>query len=174
MSKENYNFAPLSFAAAEKYLQLLQQGRFVLAMVKPHRFKKYKKILAKLEGFNIHPIAGKEFKLDETCLKDLYGVHQNQPYFANILREYTKGKAYVFLMEVLPMVEDDAVEYARTVVGDTKNPYNWTIRGLFWDYKNHDPETNNVIHCAANWKENVQQVKCFYPLDVLAGLVGQV
>jgi nucleoside-diphosphate kinase len=111
------------------------------------------KIIAHLEaaGFTIR--AARLTRLTEAEAKAFYQVHQDRPFYGDLVRYMTSGPCMPLVLE-----RDDAVAGLREVIGatDPAEAAEGTVRRLYAESKER-----NVIH-ASDSPENAVQEKAFF------------
>lgn len=111
------------------------------------------KILALLEekGFKIRGI--KQMRLSQAQAREFYAIHQERPFYADLVEFMTSGPVIPVALE-----RDDAVTYLREVMGatDSEKAEEGTVRNLYG--------TNierNAIH-GSDSPENAQRELAFF------------
>ena len=100
------------------------------SIIKPDAVKKNAvgKIISRLEEENLFPVAIKMMQLSKPQAQGFYHVHQDKPFFNDLVAFMTEGPVVAMILE-----GENAIEKYRGVMGATnpENAADGTIRKLF-------------------------------------------
>ena len=127
-----------------------------LAILKPDCVRK--KLIGKVinhllqAGFRI--IAMKMMHLSRESAAEFYAIHQNQPFFPDLLNFMTESQVVPMILE-----KDNAVADLRKTIGatDPAQAEEWTVRKLYADNKQ-----NNIIHASDSEENAGREISFFF------------
>ena len=117
------------------------------------------KIMAALEGHGFTVLAGRMLQLSEKQARGFYAVHQERPFYNDLVAYMTSGSVWVMALE-----RENAVPHLRAVMGATnpKDADEGTIRALFGE-----SIERNAIHGSDSNDNALIEIAFFFPSSEL-------
>ncbi|MAV70499.1 MAG: nucleoside-diphosphate kinase [Candidatus Marinimicrobia bacterium] len=133
-------------------------GNKTFAIIKPDavRAGNTGKIYDRIIQAGFHIISAKLLKLKEKQAKEFYAVHEDRPFFYDLIEFMTSGPCMVLALE-----KDNAVESWRKTIGST-NPNEASDNTIRKDFASNVQE--NAVH-GSDSDENAQKEIAFFFLD---------
>ena len=127
-----------------------------LGIIKPDatKNKHIGKILDKIEQSNLNLLNIKMLMLTKKEAKQFYKIHQNKPFFDDLVTYMSSG-----LIVILKLEGHNAIEDYRKLIGNTdpKTANKGTIRNLYGKNK-----SENAIHGSDNPKSAKEEINFFF------------
>ena len=133
-------------------------GNKTFAIIKPDavRAGNTGKIYDRIIQAGFHIISAKLLKLKKKQAKEFYAVHEDRPFFYDLIEFMTSGPCMVLALE-----KDNAVESWRKTIGST-NPNEASDNTIRKDFASNVQE--NAVH-GSDSDENAQKEIAFFFLD---------
>jgi nucleoside-diphosphate kinase len=127
-----------------------------IALIKPDAVsaRKIGKIISALEENNFTILDIRMFKMSKEFAESFYSIHRNKPFFAGLIEFMTSGPVVALLLE-----REDAVQYLRTVVGET-DPSQAAPSTLRRKYGTN--VCRNAVHAADSIKSAIREINIVF------------